>query len=254
MRNVKIILALTGIALMVTFLFSFWNHLKGKTSVEISVSPNPVLLKTEPHDILSDLAIDSVLNSLAKIPFENIESGYLEFSGYDKPFFRIAMSGRTFYKLRNQDLSKKLVGKFTIADFMPKDSRLRKIHPEIDSSTYYFGMEKYVLHRFLDLILTLKNMGYNDEALMINDGYRYPSFNEYTGGVSGSQHLFGRAIDIAVGDINNDGNYNENFDKKIVLSLIENDIIKNTGGVGRYPNTNVVHFDTRGKYKRWDNQ
>ena len=34
--------------------------------------------------------------------------------------------------------------------------------------------------------------------------------------------------------------------------LIENYIIKDEGGLGLYPKSDVVHFDTRGHRARWD--
>jgi uncharacterized protein YcbK (DUF882 family) len=135
---------------------------------------------------------------------------------------------------------------------MPKDSRLRKVYHINLNSFQYFCIEKYILHRFLDLILALKKNGYDEYAFKINDGYRYPRFNELKDGASMSQHIYGRAIDIAIGDINNDGKYKESVDKQIVLSILERRIIKNSGGVGRYINSNVVHFDTRGSYSRWE--
>jgi uncharacterized protein YcbK (DUF882 family) len=107
-----------------------------------------------------------------------------------------------------------------------------------------------VLHKFLDLILGLGAKGYDKYALKIKDGFRYPRFNNRTGGVRLSQHIYGRAIDLSVGDVNRDGKFTE-ADKKIILFMLENDIIKNSGGVGHYPGTNVVHFDTRGYKARW---
>jgi uncharacterized protein YcbK (DUF882 family) len=60
-------------------------------------------------------------------------------------------------------------------------------------------------------------------------------------------------VDIEIGDVDKNGKINK-ADKKIVLDLLENQIIGNQGGVGRYPWSQTVHFDVRGWYARWDKQ
>ncbi len=111
-----------------------------------------------------------------------------------------------------------------------------------------------MLYRFLDLIILLDKSGYNTDSLKIMDGYRYPTFNDDTGGAGFSQHLYGKAIDIEIGDINNDHVIDEKTDKKIVIELLDKKVIKKSGGIGLYPGTQIVHFDTRGKYARWNEQ
>jgi uncharacterized protein YcbK (DUF882 family) len=54
-----------------------------------------------------------------------------------------------------------------------------------------------------------------------------------------------------VGDINRNGIANA-ADKKIILDILEQKIIGNTGGLGLYPKSDVVHFDTRGYRARWN--
>jgi uncharacterized protein YcbK (DUF882 family) len=61
----------------------------------------------------------------------------------------------------------------------------------------------------------------------------------------------GSAIDIQVGDINRNGIANA-ADKKIILDVLEKQIIGNRGGLGLYPKSDVVHFDTRGFRARWN--
>ena len=162
------------------------------------------------------------------------------------------IKGKIFYKIIGRDVLKNLVGRFRINDFLPEDSsRYRNINSINSNYVQFICIDKNVLHRFLDLILALDEKGYDKYAFRIKDGFRYPNFNNRTGGVRLSQHIYGRAIDLSIGDIDRDGKFNEATDKRIVLLLLENDIIKNSGGVGRYPGTNAVHFDTRGYYARW---
>jgi uncharacterized protein YcbK (DUF882 family) len=147
-----------------------------------------------------------------------------------------------------------LVGHYKIGDFLPKDKVYYKdITPDKENFFQYFCVEKLILYRFLDFILKLRESGYADD-FTIKDGYRYPSFNKRIGGAPNSQHIYGNAIDLYVGDINKDGQIEIETDKKIVLDMLENQIIIDDGGVGRYPWGTVVHFDTRGFKARWDSQ
>ena len=221
----------------------------------------PLIKKSEPvssgkqtvqKEILTYNGIDSVLNTFERIPFEKLDEKYLKFSGYNKDLYKANIKGKIFYKIVGRDVLKNLVGNFKVNDFLPADSSRFKNMNLINSNfTQYICIDKNVLHRFLDLILALDKMGYDRYALKIKDGFRYPNFNNRTGGVILSQHIYGKAIDLSIGDINKDGKFDEAIDKKIVLLLFENEIIKNSGGVGRYPGTNAVHFDTRGYYARW---
>jgi len=43
-----------------------------------------------------------------------------------------------------------------------------------------------------------------------------------------------------------------NLIKKIILDILENKVIGDQGGIGRYPGTMSVHFDVRGFKARWD--
>jgi uncharacterized protein YcbK (DUF882 family) len=61
----------------------------------------------------------------------------------------------------------------------------------------------------------------------------------------------GEAVDIVIDDINKDG-YANKTDKDIILDLLENEIIKNDGGIGLYPGTDRVHYDIRGTRARWN--
>ncbi len=200
-------------------------------------------------EILTYNGIDSVLNTFEKILFENLPTDYISFAGYDKWYKSAEMKGKLFYKISGSDTLKTLVGHFTIGDFLPKDDVHYKNQRGVGTLNY-LSLDTSVIHRLLDLILLLREKKYSD-ALLIKDGFRYPSFNMRTGGVINSQHQYGNAIDIAIGDVNNDGKYNENIDKKIVIDLFDQKILKNKGGVGYYTGTNVVHFDTRVKYARW---
>lgn len=251
MKTHKRTLIITGIVLVLCLFIILY----------LSEDRFPTIKKSEPvssgkqhvqKEILSYKEIDSVLNTFEKIPYEKLDEAYLNLSGYKKDLYKENIKGKIFYKIVGNDVLKNLVGKFKVNDFLPEDSsRFRNINSINSNNIQYICIDKNVLHRFLDLILALEAKGYDKYAFRIKDGFRYPNFNNRTGGVRLSQHIYGRAIDLSIGDINRDGKFIEETDKRIVLSLLENDIIKNSGGVGHYPGTNAVHFDTRGYYARW---
>jgi len=251
MKTHKRLLIVTGIVLiMCMFVILYLSKDRFPTIIrsELVFSGKQPVQK----EILSYNEIDSVLNTFEKIPYEKFDDAYLNFSGYKKDFYKENIKGKIFYKIVGGDVLKNLVGKFRVNDFLPEDSsRIRNLRSIKSNYTQYLCIDKNLLHRLLDLILALEAKGYDKYAFRIKDGFRYPNFNNKTGGVRLSQHIYGKAIDLAIGDINKDGKFNEAADKKIVLLILENDIIKNSGGVGRYPGTNAVHFDTRGYYARW---
>jgi uncharacterized protein YcbK (DUF882 family) len=251
MRKYKKILIITGIVLgLCLFVILYLN--KDRFSMIKNSEPPSAGNQHTQKEILTYKGIDSVLSTFEKVPFEKLDEAYLNFSGYNNALFKENIKGKIFYKITGGDVLKNLVGKFKVNDFLPADSsRFRNINSIKSNYTQYLCIDKKVLYRFLDLILALEKKGYDKYAFRIKDGFRYPDFNNRTGGARGSQHIYGRAIDLSIGDIDKDGKFNEATDKKIVLLLLENDIIKNTGGVGHYPGTNAVHFDTRGYNARW---
>jgi uncharacterized protein YcbK (DUF882 family) len=85
----------------------------------------------------------------------------------------------------------------------------------------------------------------------VRNGYRHHAHNFASGGAKASRHRMGDAIDLVVGDVNGDGSEDED-DKSIILTLLDRHIIRNEGGVGRYPGTQSVHMDVRGHRARWD--
>lgn len=88
-------------------------------------------------------------------------------------------------------------------------------------------------------------------AFDIREAFRPPRLNRDDGGASRSRHIYGEAVDLVIGDINRDGTANA-ADKAIVLELLEHKFVRNKGGIGRYPGSQTVHFDFRGKRARWD--
>ena len=82
-------------------------------------------------------------------------------------------------------------------------------------------------------------------SIVINSGYRCPTYNAKIGGASKSQHMTGNASDIVI------SNMSDNEVADIVEGLIRIGAIEE-GGLGRY-NT-FTHYDRRGNKARWDNR
>jgi len=105
----------------------------------------------------------------------------------------------------------------------------------------------------LDLIQALDKKGYDKYGFQIRVSHRHPYWNkEVWHGARFSQHIYGRAVDIKIGDVNQNGTANQE-DKKIVLQILEK-IVGNKGGLGMYPQTMCLHFDSRGHRARWNHQ
>lgn len=73
----------------------------------------------------------------------------------------------------------------------------------------------------------------------INSAYRTPEYNKKVGGESLSQHLYGKAADIAIAGVS----------PKKVAEYAET-LLKNRGGIGIY--STFTHIDVRSKKARWN--
>lgn len=76
-------------------------------------------------------------------------------------------------------------------------------------------------------------------AVTINSAYRSPAHNAAVGGVSSSQHLYGRAADIVVAGAS-----------PLLVGQIAEYYLDRRGGIGVYQA--FTHVDTRAIRSRWD--
>ena len=76
-------------------------------------------------------------------------------------------------------------------------------------------------------------------AVTINSAYRSPAHNAAVGGVSSSQHLYGRAADIVVEGAS-----------PLLVGQIAEYYLGRRGGIGVY--NGFTHVDTRSIRSRWD--
>ena len=211
-------------------------------------------LTTKQEIVTQPKKVKSILNSFPTIPFSKLKKEYLSKTKYEKKKYKNLVKGSNLLIIKGKDIYKFIVGSFRIKDFLPKDD-------DYYDNIYTLGADKEVLwmvdKKLLLKLLVLQNVlsenGYNETGFTIINGFRHPAYNEKVGGASLSRHIKGQALDLQIGDINNDGVANQK-DKTIVLDFLENKIIKNEGGIGKYPGTMAVHFDVRGYRARWDKQ
>ena len=105
-------------------------------------------------------------------------------------------------------------------------------------------MPEEVYHNVVKVANQLQYLrDYLAKPIKVNSAYRSPEHNESVGGVSKSQHILGKAADIAI----------KGMPTEILYQHIE-DAISNgemlQGGLGLYDT--FVHYDIRGTKARWD--
>lgn len=204
----------------------------------------------ETPDILSHEKIDSVLDGFEKIKFADLDTAYLNYSDPLKKYGK-KLKGREYLIVKGRAIFNKIVGPFRVMDFLSHDKYYSANLKEVDANqTQYWLVDGKMLHMILDLILELEKLGYNKYGFLVRCGHRHPRRNMASKGSSQSQHQFGRAADLEIRDINNDGK-KDDTDKQIVLELLE-DIVDDDGGLGLYPGTMSVHLDSRGYKARWN--
>jgi hypothetical protein len=209
--------------------------------------------KTGQKPILVHAKIDSVMNHLTTVPFSKLAPYYLKSAGLDAEWKR-KLSKKTWYKVGQEESLQFVVGSFRIRDFLTPDSTYfaHAEHPQADQFQY-LCLDRRILHKLLDLLDAMLTQGLDISQISIKHGFRHPAYNHQIGGASKSRHQFGEAIDLFVGDVNGDGRADED-DKAPLLKMLDQKIIGNAGGVGKYPGSHVIHMDVRGYRARWDEQ
>ncbi|MBC3785664.1 DUF882 domain-containing protein [Spirosoma utsteinense] len=102
----------------------------------------------------------------------------------------------------------------------------------------------------------LVQAGYKPDYWMIS-GYRPPWLNRLMPlSAPKSDHQRGLAIDLWVGDVDNDGRWTD-ADVQIVakaISKVDSRDPANQGGIGMYHQSapRMVHFDVSGRRRHWD--
>lgn len=211
------------------------------------------LIYDQTHDnpyVTTKIQVDAILNSFEKLSYKDIDENYLKYSKMNLSKYSSMVRSGTFYKVPSDSIYHRIVGKTRIKNLVSKDKNYYAALRGEDVDVIWL-LDKRILYKVIELQDELEKMGHNRNAMFLRSGHRHPRRNDEVGGATKSQHLSGKAVDITVQDINQDGKYTD-ADKQIVLDLAENKIIKNSGGVGLYPGTRSVHLDVRGYRARWN--
>ena len=123
-----------------------------------------------------------------------------------------------------------------------------------------YGVDLKTVEYYQELRAEVIEAGYQPMWFVLSTVRPY-WFNQFLvetgrGAARRSQHLYGKAIDLVVLDVNLDGQINST-DVDIVYSILDKKVVKNKGGIGTYksqPNFldyQQVHFDSRGHRARW---
>lgn len=196
--------------------------------------------------------LDKVYMSLEKIPYHKLDEDYLTKTKSSEKEYANLLKDLSYQKIYLSDLNKHIVHSYRIKDFLPREVYYRELlHGKREY--IYWNVNKNMLVKLFLLRQKLSFLGYNADGFQIISAYRYPLYNEDVGGARLSRHMRGEALDIRISDIDNNF-ISEQKDKEIVLEILENSIILNQGGIGKYPGTMTLHFDVRGYKARWDRQ
>ena len=233
--------------------------------------------RTNQKAVTTEAEIQAVLSSFPQIKFGQLDQRYVAHAKLNRTATVINRRTRqqlkldyrkeTFYVIRGDEQFKYLVGHFRVVDFLPNwkspgyphdpfhmAARELACSDEANAHPQYLLVDPLLLKKLNQLLQLIKKSpkGYDHRALSIYYGFRHPHMNDMINGSKNSQHLWGKALDIEVGDINRDGKANAQ-DKAIVLDLLERKVIGHRGGIGRYPDSPTeIHMDVRGWYARWD--
>lgn len=207
-------------------------------------------LRNHNEPIYSKQEITNTLATLETMTYSELDGEYLEYTKSANPKYKPLLKDLTYYKVKRDDLYKRVVGPFRLKQFMCRDD-------------YYtdciLGKEAFVpcpinpklFYKTLELLDELNKKGYNEDGFVIVNGHRHPAYNEKIGGAKLSRHIKGEAVDISIYDIDGDS-YTDKKDKQIVLDILDKTVIKDQGGIGLYPGTDNVHYDVRGFKARWN--
>lgn len=156
----------------------------------------------------------------------------------------------SYYKVSGHEIYRFALDDHRLYEFLPRDSTFYRnlLEPQA-GHPIYFRLKAATFHLVLDFLLQLEARELDTKSIVVRYGYRHPMFNLEVNGALKSQHIYGTAIDLYIGDLDRSG-VADSSDKVLASTLLET-LVGNKGGLGNYPGTQVLHVDTRGYRARW---
>lgn len=216
------------------------DEIREATKYDIESVQQPVLSRERIREILAKFEL---------ISFSDLDNSYLSSSDPEGKF-RLQLSDVKYRVVKGRDVYQYIVGKVRIKSFLCRDRYYAANKEDLDANAPQFWLvDDSLLYMILDFMQSLEEKGYDKFAFYVREGHRHPQNNLDRRGASRSLHIFGKAADLVIQDINQDGLVTQR-DKQIGLEILE-DLVGDRGGVGLYPGTSTIHIDTRGYRARW---
>lgn len=202
------------------------------------------------RDVTSFEAYKKILASYPSVGYDDLPENVQRRMQSQKGITRPEIRDLRFNVIPIGDAYKKLMLDKRIFHFTSLDLRPTRTWWS-GKKVFYICADTFLMDKTFQLFEALKAKGYDPAAISIQSSYRTTSHNDRVGGALNSMHLFGKAFDLNIGDVNRDGIRNQQ-DKQIVYTMLDSKLIVDQGGLGFYPNTMIIHMDVRGTRARWN--
>ncbi|MBI3136235.1 MAG: hypothetical protein HYZ14_16290 [Bacteroidetes bacterium] len=206
--------------------------------------------ETGQQPVLSREKIDEIIDSYETISYHELDDYYKNYSDPEVKF-RQKLEDTEYRIIQGTEVYRYVVGKTRIRSFLCTDEYYiaNEENPEANKTQYWL-VDKKLLYMILDFMEALEEKNFNPYGFYVRESHRHPRYNWARGGASQSQHIYGKAADLVIEDINFDGETDQQ-DKEICLEILD-ELVGDKGGMGLYTGTMVIHIDTRGHRARWN--
>lgn len=223
-----------------------FSHVPPVVYQGLSSSPSHQKLY-EPQSSIPIDSSDPLIRSLSPFRIRFIPPAIFDYTvpDYVKP--RVNVDPLYFYEEPVEDNGGDLTSNFSWDDFLQG----READNNIKNNVKYVSENMEMIKKGVE-----NYIGQSASVSILNGGgYRPPDVNEDSGGAEGSQHLYGKAVDVRF-QTNNGDYVDPNVVRSVILSMMNDGQIEK-GGVGIYGPTSkraqgFVHYDVRGNIARWE--
>jgi hypothetical protein len=169
--------------------------------------------------------IDQILSNFKVISFDQLPLSFKKRTKMDQAKYQAMVRTQKFYIIHKKDMYRRIVGDYRIKDLFSRDLAYHTTYYYDDNTVLYWGIDKRILYKVLQLQDLLSQNHYDRDALYISFGHRSPRLNELIGGAALSRHIAGEAADLTIGDINKDGKprllkHRQRLFKRLAMPLI----------------------------------